>query len=515
MRHADGHLVEGRAEALLTLAQPPLSALAFGNVAGDRRGPHDSPGGIGERRDAHRDVDQLPALAPPHGFPVLDALALVRTPHQACQLLHPVGGHDQLDGLADGLAGGVAVEPLGGRVPAGDGSVQVLAVDRVVCGRDDGCQPAIGDVRAELDACARPTLLVALQDPAAGHRQAAPVRRGVDQLALPASGVAQLGLDLAQGQRELRRQQAVRDLAESFLPAPAVEQLGAPIPEANGAAVGIADHDRLLRQLQHIKRLPRRRRRERVARVRLIRLSIAWDLCKHLSTRGAAAAPVTVGLPAGRPLYAARGANTNNAAPGNRNQLRVAQPLQAELPGLRDQVVAEALVRLLLEQPKADAGVDVARRQQIALRPQPHLAVTGGTREADALVHQTAADAQPARLRLDQEQAQLADRLCRLDQKDASHTLAMALGDPAPLALGVEVIDESGDDAGHERLEVLVPAVLLGVQRAVPLDHPAHVAGAWLTQHAVAGARGRLAERELDGAHRLDQALLLGSGQVV
>ena len=144
-----------------------------------------------------------------------------------------------------------------------------------------------------------------------------------------------------------------------------------------------------------------------------------------------------------------------------------------------------------------------------------HLAVSGGTREADALVHQTAADAQSARLGLDQEQAQLADRLCRLDQKDASHTLAIALGDPAPLALGVEVIDESGDDAGHERLEVLVPAVLLGVQRAVPLDHPAHVAGAWLTQQAVAGARGRLAERELDGAHRLDQALLLGSGQVV
>src|SRR5207302_7858133 len=128
MRHADGHLVEGRAEALLTLAQLSLSALAFGNVAGDRRRPHDSPGGIGERRDADRDVDQLLALASPYGFPVLDALALVRTPHEACQLLHPVERHDQLDRLADGLARGVAVKPLGGRVPAGDGSVQVLAV---------------------------------------------------------------------------------------------------------------------------------------------------------------------------------------------------------------------------------------------------------------------------------------------------------------------------------------------------------------------------------------------------
>src|SRR5207244_11500527 len=119
--------------------------------------------------------------------------------------------------------------------------------------------------------------------------------------------------------------------------------------------------------------------------------------------------------------------------------LRVAQPLQAELPGLRDQVVAEALVRLLLEQPKADAGVDVARRQQVALRPQPHLAVTGGTREADALIHQTAADAQPARLGLDQEQAPLADRLCRLAQQDASHTLDKELRQSALTAQRVRL----------------------------------------------------------------------------
>ena len=64
---------------------------------------------------------------------------------------------------------------------------------------------------------------------------------------------------------------------------------------------------------------------------------------------------------------------------------------------------------------------------------------------------------------------------------------------------------------GHQRLEALVVAVLLGVQRAVARDHPAHVAGARRAQHVAAAPRAaRSHEQSLDGAHGLDQPDLLG-----
>jgi hypothetical protein len=54
----------------------------------------------------------------------------------------------------------------------------------------------------------------------------------------------------------------------------------------------------------------------------------------------------------------------------------------------------------------------------------------------------------------------------------------MRLRDPAALARRVELPDEFGGDPGHQGFELLVPAILAEVQRAVALDHPAHVPGA-------------------------------------
>ena len=48
-----------------------------------------------------------------------------------------------------------------------------------------------------------------------------------------------------------------------------------------------------------------------------------------------------------------------------------------------------------------------------------------------------------------------------LDHEHAAHRLAVHLGDPAALALRIEVIEEIRHDPGHQRLEALVPAVLL------------------------------------------------------
>src|ERR1700720_2929931 len=103
-------------------------------------------------------------------------------------------------------------------------------------------------------------------------------------------------------------------------------------------------------------------------------------------------------------------------------------------------------------------------------------AVAATPREPDAFSDQPAAEAQPAGLRLDQEEAQPGHPVGLLDQADGADGLAVALGDPATLALGVELADELRDDLGDQRLEALVEPVLLRVEDAVTVDDPAHVA---------------------------------------
>ena len=71
-----------------------------------------------------------------------------------------------------------------------------------------------------------------------------------------------------------------------------------------------------------------------------------------------------------------------------------------------------------------------------------------------------------------------------------------------------------GDDAGDERLERLVPAVLLGVQGAVALDDPAIVARSWGAQGERRRAR-RAVEDLAHGLQRGAQARAVVLGQAV
>src|SRR5260221_10579346 len=107
------------------------------------------------------------------------------------------------------------------------------------------------------------------------------------------------------------------------------------------------------------------------------------------------------------------------------------------------------------------------------------------------------------------EQAELTDRRRVLDEEDGADDFAADLGDPASLAPRVEALDELRDDARDERLEALVPAELLRVERAVQVHDGAHVSGLMGTEEV-----GRLSllaglEQRLDRAHRLDEAVLI------
>src|SRR5690606_32261778 len=120
--------------------------------------------------------------------------------------------------------------------------------------------------------------------------------------------------------------------------------------------------------------------------------------------------------------------------------------------------------------------------------------------------------AETARARLHEQQPQLGGPLVLVDAEDRPDRLPVDLGDPAPVPARVAVLDVLGDDPGDQRLELLVPAVLLGVELAVALHDPPEIAGPQIAEldprpRAVAG------EQPLDRPHRPDQPVLAGSGQ--
>src|SRR5207302_3127956 len=143
---------------------------------------------------------------------------------------------------------------------------------------------------------------------------------------------------------------------------------------------------------------------------------------------------------------------------------------------LADDLGAEAVVRLALDELEAGALVDPVRSLQHVLGPKRYLLVAALASEPQALVHELRPEPRSARPRFDQQQPELRGPVVLSHAQDGTGAHASDLGDPGGLALGVVRCREVGDDPRDEGLEVLVEAELVGVQRAVTLDDPAVVA---------------------------------------
>src|SRR3984893_5247743 len=143
------------------------------------------------------------------------------------------------------------------------------------------------------------------------------------------------------------------------------------------------------------------------------------------------------------------------------------QASQLHLPGLAHQIDAKTVMLLLGDLAEAGLLVDSARGEQAALRPQRHLRITLLARGADALLDQRAADAEPACLSLDHQQAKFCDLVGAFHQAHRSDGLAAVLGDPTMRAGGIVAIYELRADLGDQRLVADVPAILLGIGDAL------------------------------------------------
>ena len=119
--------------------------------------------------------------------------------------------------------------------------------------------------------------------------------------------------------------------------------------------------------------------------------------------------------------------------------------------------------------PRTGRATVMARGCEHAVGPQRHRPVARLVRKPQRLRHQPRTDAEPARLGLHQQQAQPRHFLGLLHQQDRAHVLPIALGNPAPLAGRIEVLDEVLDDARDVGFEGLVPTVLVGVETSMEM----------------------------------------------
>jgi len=108
------------------------------------------------------------------------------------------------------------------------------------------------------------------------------------------------------------------------------------------------------------------------------------------------------------------------------------------------------MMRRRFDQGESGLPINLPRGDEDVVRPQGHLLVTLQSRGADAFRHQPLADTKAARLRFDQQHAQLGDIVGFPRQEDRADVLAVLLRDPAGFAFAIEIQNECGGDFGDE-----------------------------------------------------------------
>src|SRR5437764_2614764 len=106
---------------------------------------------------------------------------------------------------------------------------------------------------------------------------------------------------------------------------------------------------------------------------------------------------------------------------------------QVQFPGLADQILVEAVMRLGFYQLVSRLFINAPGGNKNAIGPQSDLPIADAAGETGAFIDQFAADSEASRLRLDIEEPELCCFLVALDKQDRAQDCVFALGDPCTL----------------------------------------------------------------------------------
>jgi hypothetical protein len=128
-----------------------------------------------------------------------------------------------------------------------------------------------------------------------------------------------------------------------------------------------------------------------------------------------------------------------------------------------------------IDQPESGRFVNLSCRDEDIVRPELDLLVFAESGELDALVNECSAESEAARRWLNEEEAQLGDQIGFANEKNASNSLSLALGYPAPFADRVELLRKLRRYFRDEIPESGIPAVFVGVNLAVSSHDPIEI----------------------------------------
>src|SRR5260370_13785839 len=92
-----------------------------------------------------------------------------------------------------------------------------------------------------------------------------------------------------------------------------------------------------------------------------------------------------------------------------------------------------------------------------------------------------------------------------LHEKDVPHVLTINLSNPAALPARIEVRNKLIDDASNQRLEGLVPSILLRIPNTLAMDDPSHIANPMRPQNVGQTPPIRLGKNPLHRPHAIDK----------
>src|SRR5579884_552659 len=164
---------------------------------------------------------------------------------------------------------------------------------------------------------------------------------------------------------------------------------------------------------------------------------------------------------------------------------------------------------LLSHQLETGLLVDVASRDKNAVGPEHHLLIPPAARETDALLDEARAQPQATGSGFDEQEPEFRDRFAALYDKDGANNFSIHLRDPAAFSFRIVIIDEIRHDLGDKRLKMLVPAILLRVEDAMPVGNPAHVSRLVWTENKGFRKLKAFRKQAFDRLHGFQKTLLI------
>src|SRR5260370_14725354 len=184
------------------------------------------------------------------------------------------------------------------------------------------------------------------------------------------------------------------------------------------------------------------------------------------------------------------------------------EALKLQFPRVTNQFYAKGSVRFLMNETKTGFLVKMTGGGKDVICPKYDFTVTSVPGETGTFGHQAFTDPQASSSWFDEQESELCHSLSIGYQEYAAYVLSLSFRDPASFAFRIVSFEKIGRDLGYQTFELLVPAILLGINDPVPLNYPTNIANLMRAQNKGGHRICLSCEHPFNGRHRPDHLSL-------